>query len=355
MRKSCLQMCFVSLVIVLLVAGCRNYYAEGSVRELAAYNAVPESVEHSPLPGELIGDPLDNPSATIISNRATISLGGRLENYSVNGGSITATGSIVGLGSAGARLFLTLGDGWSVAGGVRRLGSFAYEIGEGERFIELEGDLWGGGASISWGKELRLGLGVEGLYGGWSYRAESPDDDKREDSATLSGLRWRVALGWSNSDWALGAVLASRVDLSRGPGLPWEGRVWFFLPLAAENGDRLQLQLIGGANGWEGTARFTGTAGQYLSAMLASSFLGRGGLRWLLREGIQIEVGAELATYPIIEGNDRLLYPSYALAVGFGSAWRWRGEAIYRHLGGQAGDLIDATTLELRLRLETSL
>ncbi len=89
--------------------------------------------------------------------------------------------------------------------------------------------------------------------------------------------------------------------------------------------------------------------------MLDTTFLGRGGLRWLLSESIQIDIGAELTTYPLLEGNDRLLYPSYALAVGFGETWRWRGEAIYRHLGGQEGDLIDATTLELRLRLETEL
>ncbi len=355
MRKPHLLICLILAAISLLATGCRNYYAEGSVRELAAYNAVPESVEHSPLPGELVDDPLDNPSATILSNRATISLGGRLENYSVNGGSITATGSVIDLGNAGVRLSLALGDGWSVAGGIRRLGSFAWGIGEGERLTELSGDLWGAGASLSFGQELRIGLGVEGLYGGWGYLMETPEDDSREESATLLGLRGRVAIGWSNSDWALGAVVASKAALGRGPGLPWEGRVWFFLPLAAENGDRLQLQLIGGVNGWEGTARLTGTAGQDLSAMLTSSFLGRGGLRWLLREGIQLEVGVELATYPLLEGNDRLLYPSYALAVGFGTAWQWRGEAIYRHLGGHEGDLIDATTLELRLELETEL
>ncbi|MCD4734190.1 hypothetical protein K8R78_08155 [bacterium] len=349
----------MSLVIALLGVGCSYYTAEGSVRELAAYNAVPEPVEHSPLPGELVGDPLDNPSAAVEANKLDFTLGGRVENYSINDGD--ATGSISEHGSLGARLSLSLGNGWSLAGGLRRLGSLAFEVGGREAYddnhwkIDLGGDLWGAGASLSWGEELRLGIGVEGLYGELSYHVETPEDDKREEFAVLSGLRWRAALGWSSDDWALGAVLASKADLGRGPGLPWEGRVWFFLPLAEENGDYLQLQLLGGINGWEDNAQFTGTAGQDLSAMLNTAFLGRGGLRWLLRDGLQIEVGAEISTYPLLEGNDRLLYPSYALAVGFGSAWRWRGEAIYRHLGGQAGDLIDATTLELRLRLETSL
>jgi hypothetical protein len=340
------------LVAVAFLAGCTHYVVDGSARQTAAYNALPEPVDLSSFPSTVISDPADDPSAAGFSgSELSLTAGGRADSFTVVGGGETAYGGAFLPGAAEAGVDFAL-KGWGLAGGVARRGDFAYALEEGDRRLALSGDLWGLNAAVSYGGGLRFGLGAEGLYGGWRYEGLEGGTEERE----IFGWRARVGLRYGEGGWRFGFRASGPAGLSRGPGLPWEADLWLALPLRDEAGLRSVLAVVVGGYFFDDRARLAGEEGQDYTARLADGLRGRVGLAWDLSEGLTLRLGAFLSAYPVKDNDaERLLWQVYGLGFEFGSGPRWRIEAQYGQVGLPGEDDYSGNALDLRLGVDFAL
>ncbi|MCK4593128.1 hypothetical protein KAU45_01410 [bacterium] len=344
---------FLPLAIIAFLTGCGHYLVEGSARQTAAYNALGEPVHLSPLPSSLTGDPADDPSAAGLEGGVELNLdaGGRVERFTVVSGSETAYGGGVNLGSAGMGFGFKSG-GWGFAGGIVRRADFTYNLEEGDRRLALSGDLWGLNAAVSCGDNLRFGLGVEGLYGGWRFEGLTGDPEEEE----LFGWRGRVGVRYGEGGWAFGFKASGPAELGRGPGLPGEADLWLAVPLRDSGGLESVLEVVVGGYLFGEDAELVGERRQDYTARLADGLRGRIGLSWDVTADLALSIGAFLSSYPVKDNDaERLLWQIYGLGAEFGDRPRWRIEVDYSQVGVSGEDDYSGNTLDLRLGVDFAL
>lgn len=340
---------FLVTCSLLLICGCQHYYADDTVRHVAAYNAVPERAA-APFPGAVHADILLDPTAN--GGDLNLAVGGRYENDSYDGVGGSAGGDR--FDATALRLAFSSGTGdWRWGVGLRRPGSFNYSLGGGTApNLQTAGDLWALGAALGWGRRLRLGLGAEGLYGYLSYRNNAADETAVELERELLGWRSRLGLRFTHGDWNLGLTAATPAMLGYGPGLPWGFELWTTIPLTGYRDESFDLEIALGGSLYDADARLRGENDQNLSGLLTDGLHGALALAWITADNLGVRIGGRLGTYPLLgEDAEPLLTQNYGLQLAFGSQPRWRLSGVYGLIGGLADDAYAASRLELQLEL----
>ncbi len=338
---------------LVILTGCGHYLVEGSARQTAAYNALGEPVHLSPFPSSLTGDPADDPTAAGLEGGVELNLdaGGRVERFTVVSGNETAYGGGLLPGTAGLNVNAAVGV-WGFAGGIVRRAHFTYTLEEGDQRLALSGDLWGLNAAVSYGDNLRFGLGAEGLYGGWRYEGLTGDPEEEE----LFGWRARLGVRYGEGGWAFGFTVSGPAVLGRGPGLPGEADLWLAVPLKDEVGLASVLEVAVGGYLFGEDAELVGEQAQDYTARLADGLRGRIGLSWDVTADLALSIGAFLSTYPVKDNDaERLLWQIYGLGAEFGDRPRWRIEVDYSQVGISGEDDYSGNTLNLRLGVDFAL
>lgn len=334
-----------------LLGGCRNYYLEGSPRALAAYNACGEKTTTRALINRRHDEPLEDPTAAPESGGLGFRLGGRGESVVVEGVGGRADSFNTRLGTAGLTATLRPGD-WALCLGLDRALSYDFHLGENDE-LAVEGSLWRLGAAVSYGGDLRLGLGAATFYGSRVYTERPPGEEAVELDDTLTGRRASGGVRLSVDDWRLGLTIQSAVELPVGPGLPWELELWTAIPLTGFREERYALTLSCGARLWPAGAGLSDARGTELDHLLADGIHGGVGADWTSQGGWRIHLGGHWGTYPVrtLDDATALLVQQYAVGLDFGSGPRWSATAAYELIGGRPGDGFRNLRLDVELGL----
>lgn len=344
-------LCLLPALVAGLLGGCRNYYLEGSPRALAAYNAFGEKTATCALINRRHADPLTDPTAAPESGGLGFRLGGRGESVVIEGVDGRADSFFTRLGTAGLTASLRPGD-WALSLGLDRPLSYDFHLGENDE-LAVEGSLWRLGAVVSYGGDLRLGLGAAALYGSRRYAQHPLGEEAVELADALSGWRTAGGVRLSVDDWRLGLTLQSAAALPVGPGLPWELELWTAIPLTGFREERYALTLSCGARLWPARKGLSDARGMELDHLLADGIHGGLGADWTTQGGWRIHLGGHWGTYPVrtLDDATTLLVQQYAVGLDFGSGPRWSATAAYELIGGRPGDGFRNLRLDVELGL----